>query len=153
MSKPMIAAIAAVALSFAFAAEARATQICGWMVEKIEGDDLHSVDIYLQADGEMEFLYKVGGRGLLSEGSRSHSPSSGTYVLHAGQAERVWGFGATLSPPGKIDITMAIHQKPADIFDEKPTPVLAEFAFRRDVPESEKQPPATLAKKQCVAVK
>jgi hypothetical protein len=152
MAKRILIAAAAI-LSLALAHQARATQVCGWMIEKIEADDLHQVDIFLQADGDLEFLYKIGGRGLTSEGSRMHSPGSGTYVLHPGQAERVWGFGATLSPPGKIDISIALHEKPASVFDEKPTPVLAQFVFNRVVPDGEKRPPATFAKKQCATVK
>jgi hypothetical protein len=152
MAKRILIAAAAI-LSLALAHQARATQVCGWMIEKIEADDLHQVDIFLQTDGEMEFLYKIGGRGMLSEGSRMHSPGSGTYVLHRGRAERVWGFGSTLSPPGKIDISIALHQKPKDIFDERPTPILAEFKFQRNVPDGEKRAPATFAKKQCATVK
>jgi hypothetical protein len=41
---------------------------------------------------------------------------------------------------------------PADIFSEAPKPLLTKFAFERDVSPSEKNPPATLAKKQCTTI-
>src|SRR5689334_19555333 len=50
-----------------------------------------------------------------------------------------------LNPPGTIDIGTELHQTPADIFNDAPTPLLAQFSFRRDVPAWEKKPPATLA--------
>jgi hypothetical protein len=68
-------------------------------------------------------------------------------------AAKAWGYGSTLDPPGKIDFSIELHQTPTDIFSDAPTPVLASFVFQRDVPKSEKQPPATLAKKQCAEMK
>jgi len=147
-------AVAAAALLLVLAGmPARATQICGWIVEKIEANEVHQLDLWLQADGDLEFLYKIGGEGILSEGSRMHSPGRGTFLLHPGKADRPWGFGATLSPPGTIDIIADIRAKPADIFDETPTPLLASFTFHRAVPAGEKRAPPVFAKKQCATVK
>ncbi len=42
---------------------------------------------------------------------------------------------------------------PADVFSDAPTPVLATFMFKRDVPQSEKAPAKTFARNQCAAVK
>src|ERR1700687_1016182 len=134
---------AALAFLFVFASQAQATQVCGWMVEANAPDDVRNVDIWLQADGHVEFFYKIGGEGISSEGEKAHSPGSGTYILDAGKADRPWGFGTTLYPPSKIDITIELHKIPADIFSDAPTPLLAQFTFRRDVPASETKPPAT----------
>jgi hypothetical protein len=140
-------------LCLCLTARAQAKQVCGWLVETNKPDNEHMFDLWLQADGEMDFLYKIGGEGVVTDSSHSHSPSSGTFVLHAGKAEKPWGFGTTLNPPAKIDISIELHQNPADIFSDAPTPLLAKFSFRRDVPESEKKAPPTLAKKQCTALK
>jgi len=145
--------VAGLMLCFCLTARAQAKEVCGWLVETNKPDNEHSFDLWLQADGEMDFLYKIGGEGVVTESGKSHSPSSGTYVLHAGKAEKPWGFGTTVSPPAKIDISVELHQMPADIFSDAPTPLLAKFSFRRDVPESEKKAPPTLAKKQCTALK
>jgi hypothetical protein len=153
MSRRIAAGLGGLVLVFALAGAAQAKQVCGWLVEKNNSDNLRQVDLWLQADSEIEFLYQIGGKGLADESGHSHSPGSGTYVLHRGKGERVWGFGATLNPPGTIDIIADLHEKPADIFDDKPTPILASFTFHRDVAENEKTVPRILAKKQCATLK
>lgn len=140
-------------LALPFAVQSQTVKVCGWMVESLKPDSVYQFDVWLQADGDLSFLYKMSGEGVVSGSNKSHSPGSGTYELHAGKAEKPWGFGVTLDPPAKIDITMELHETPADIFSDAPTPLLAKFDFRRDVPASETKPPATLARKQCVAVK
>ena len=147
-----IALAASLILTVALAGAAQAKQICGWLVEKVEANDVHQLDLWLQADSEVEFLYKIGGKGLLSEGMKMHSPGSGTFLLHPGKADKPWGFGGTLVPPGTIDIVAEIHVKPADIFDETPTPILAAFTFHREVPAGEKKAPPVFAKKQCATL-
>jgi hypothetical protein len=144
---------AAIVLTVAFAGEARATQLCGWIVETTEENDFHKLVLYLSADKETEFLYKLGGQGIVDGSGHSHSPSKGSFYLRDGQTDSAWSFGATLNAPGKIDVIVEIHKKPADIFDEKPTPLLATFTFQRNVPESETKAPPVLAKKQCATLK
>lgn len=153
MVKKSVMAASAALVSLGIAGEANATQLCGWMVEKLEPNDVHHVELFLGADREIEFLYRIAGQGMVGDSGHMHSPSRGTFLLHAGQTDSPWSFGATLTPPGKIDIVVEIHQKPADIFDRAPTPLLAQFAFRRNVREGEKRAPATFAKKQCATVK
>jgi hypothetical protein len=143
----------ALILCLPVAAPAQAAQVCGWLVETLESENTYMFDIWLQSDAPLDFVYNIGGTGVVSESSRAHSPGSGTYTLNAGKAQKVWGFGSTLYAPAKLDFTIELHQTPADIFSKAPTPLLAEFSFRRNVPESEKKPPATLAKKQCATVK
>jgi hypothetical protein len=140
-------------MTLSFAARSQTVQVCGWMVESVKPENVHQFDVWLQTDGELSFFYKMSGAGVVAGSNKTHSPGSGTYVLHAGKAEKPWGFGTTVYPPAKIDITIELHETPADIFSEAPTPLLAKFDFRRDVPESETKPPTTLARRQCVAVK
>jgi hypothetical protein len=53
---------------------------------------------------------------------------------------------------GRIDVTVDVHKVPNDPFPNAPTPLLATFPFRRDVPANETTPPTTLAQKQCAEV-
>jgi hypothetical protein len=140
-------------LTLSFAARSQTVQVCGWMVESVKPENVYQFDVWLQTDGELSFFYKMSGAGVVSGSNKTHSPGSGTYALHAGKAEKPWGFGTTVDPPAKIDITIELHETPTDIFSDAPTPLLAKFDFRRDVPGSETKPPMTLAKKQCVVVK
>jgi hypothetical protein len=132
-------------------APAKAAKLCGWMVETQE-DDERKLKIFLSSDAEVDFLYKVGGRGIVVPGNTGNSPSSGSFTLHAGQTDSPWSYGQTMDPPGQIDVNIEIHQMPADIFSDKPTPLWTDFLFRRNVPANEKNPPAILAKKQCATV-
>ena len=145
-------AIVACAFLAAFTASAQAATVCAWMVESNQPEQVREVDIWLQSDQDVRFLYKVGGKGIITDSGHMSSPGSGTYSLKAGKAERPWGFGATLDSAGKIDVSMELHQMPAMVTSDTPTPVLARYVFQRDVPATEKKPPATLAKKQCVAL-
>jgi hypothetical protein len=129
---------------------AEATQFCGWIVESNQPDDVRQLDLWLQSDADTDFLIKIDGDGIADGSGKSNSPESATYSLHAGVAEKVWGFGSTLVPPGRIDEMVELHAKPADIFSDAPTPLLAKFVFRRTIPANEKKPPDTLAGKQCV---
>jgi hypothetical protein len=159
MNKRTISTFCLAALTFSLAISARAqdnpkpAQVCAWIVETKEPNDVHHFALWLQADAELDFRYVIGGQGIVTESGKSHSPSSGTLVLHAGKAEKPWGFGTTMETPAKVDITVELRQTPADIFSKEATPLLAKFSFRREAPESEKSAPRTLAKKQCAVVK
>ena len=150
MSKRLVAFCV---LLLCWAAPVQATTVCAWMKETVDSDQMHNFDLWAQADGDVDFLYQIGGRGVVTESMTANSPGSGTYSLHAGIAEKMWGYGSTLDPPGKIDFSVELHRTPKDIFSDAPTPLLARFVFRRDVPASETRAPATLAKKQCVVMK
>lgn len=136
----------------AAAAPAHAAQVCAWMDETIGEDDCHELALWLEADGDVDFYYKIKGEGLRSEGMKAHSPNSGTFVLHARKPDKPWGFGATLSPPGEIDVVIELRATPKDIFSDAETPLLASFTFRRQVPEGETTPPNDLASKQCAVL-
>jgi hypothetical protein len=113
------------------------TQLCAWIVETRD-DDFQNFNLWLQADREIEFFYVIGGEGVVRSSGKSHSPSSGTYVLDPGKPEKPWGFGTNPGGPATVDIIVEIHQKPADIFSKAATPLFAKFTFRRTIPESEK---------------
>ena len=149
--------VAGLALCFSLTTQAqnnpKAPQVCGWIVETNESNDVHHFDLWLQSDKDLEFLYAIGGEGIVSDHSKSHSPSHGSFVLHSGEKDKPWGFGTTVSTPAKVDITVELHAKPASIFSEEETPLIAKFVFRREVPESETSAPPVFAKKQCAALK
>jgi hypothetical protein len=149
--------LAGLALCFCLTAQAqkspKAAQVCGWIAETNDHGDYHQYELWLQSESELEFMYAIGGEGIVSDHSKSHSPSKGSFVLHPGKAEKAWTFGSNVSPPAKIDFLVELHTKPASVFSEESTPLIAKFTFRRDVPESETSVPPVFAKKQCIAIK
>jgi hypothetical protein len=151
--RSMLVMLAATALVSASVGCADATQICAWLVESNQPDDVRQLDLWLQSDADIDFLIKVDGDGIIDGSGKSNSPESATYSLTGGQADKAWGFGATLAPPGAIDEIVELHETPADISSDAPTPLLARFAFQRKIPAGETTPPDTLAKKQCETLK
>lgn len=143
---------AILALGLLGAAPAQAGQVCAWLVETNKPDDVRDLALWLQSDFEFDFFLKIGGKGLVTESMTSNSPSTATFVLHAGQADKPWGYASTFEAPGTIDITAELHVMPTDIFSDAPTPLLAEFTFHRDAPAGETKPPALLAHRQCKTV-
>jgi hypothetical protein len=140
-----------VSFTVSFSLPAKAAKLCGWMVESQE-DDERKLKIFLSSDAEVDFLYKIGGKGIVVPGNTGNAPNSGSFTLHAGQTDSPWSYGQTMEPPGQIDVSIEIHQMPGDIFSDKPTPLWANFVFQRNVPANEKKPPAIFAKKQCATV-
>jgi hypothetical protein len=153
MPRTFFAALMGVTAAIAVPMQAGGAQVCAWLVESNDADDVRNVDLWLQADKDIDFLLKIGGDGIITASGKSNSPETATYSLNAGKAEKAWGTGFTADWPGAIDITAELHKTPADIFSDAPTPLLASFAFGRKIPASEKKPPNTLARKQCVALK
>jgi hypothetical protein len=143
--------VAALAMT-AIAAPARSTELCGWLVETIGDESMHEFTLWLEADGDVSFLYKMTGKGVSTESSKAYSPGSGTFSLRPKAPEKAWGFGTTIDGAGDVDIVADIHVMPKSVFDETETPLLASFTFRRRVPEGEKKPPADFAKRQCATV-
>ncbi len=137
----------------AAAAPAHAVQVCAWIDETIGEDDYHELTLWLEADGGTEFLYKIKGEGLRTESMQAHAPNSGTLVLRPRQPSNPWGFGATLSPPGDVDVVVELRAWPKDIFSDVETPLLAAFNFKRHVPEGETQAPKVFAARQCATLK
>jgi hypothetical protein len=141
--------LAGLVLLVPLSAPVHAAQICAWLVESSQPQDVRVVTLWLQSDADIDFLYRVYGKGIVTDSGASNAPSTATYNLHAGQAESPWHYGATLEGAGKIDLTVEIRKTPVDVFSDKLSPMLASFTFRRSVPASEKTPSATLANKQC----
>ena len=141
--------LSVLALVCSTSVQAEAAQVCAWLLETNQPDDVRMLNLWLQSDSDVDFLYQIGGDGIVTGSGRANSPSSATFSLIAGKAERAWGFGATFDAPGKIDVTVDLHKIPADIFSDAPTPLLARFSFQRDIPTSETKPADLLAKKQC----
>jgi hypothetical protein len=140
---------AAFAALLALSVPARAANICAWIVESNEDEEVRVLNLWLQSDADVDFLYKVDGKGIVNGMGSGNSPTSASFSLHPGAAENPWHYGATLDAPARIDITVEVHEIPADIFSDAPTPLLARFVFDRSVSQTEKKPPTTLAKKQC----
>ena len=148
----LIRTLAAAAFFVALSTSAEAAKICAWIVETEAHDDVRMLVLRLQADTDIDFFFQIGGRGIVTPGNTGNAPNDGTFSLSAGKADSPWKYGQTLEPPGKIDVTIELRKMPKDIFSDAPKPLLATFAFNRDVPESEKKPPATLARKQCATI-
>lgn len=150
MLRTLLAGIAAAA---ALSGSAQAVQVCAWMDETLGEDDYHELKLWLEAtDGEADVVYKIKGDGLVNENSRGNAPNSGTLFLRRNAPNTPWTFGVTLEPPGRIDVIAELRVKPADIFSEDETPLLAAFTFRREIPEGETIPPKTFAAKQCATL-
>lgn len=153
MLKPFALAIA---LAATLSNAAYGAQLCAWMVEADDTDDMgtsRKLTLWMRSDGEIDFYIKMTGDGIVNGTGKSNSPMSATYTLHAGQTDSPWSYGATLDSPARIDETVEIHKMPTDIFSNTPTPLLAKFVFQRDVPASEKTPSKLFQKKQCAAVR
>lgn len=148
--RPTIAIFAALALT-ASAKAAGAAQVCAWMDETAGPDNLRQVKLWLQSDSAVDFTYELGGDGLADASGKMHSPSSGSFHLDAGQTDSPWSFGATLVPPGRIDVTVTLHAPTPSIFDP-PGPVIALYTFRRQIPDGETKIPPALAQHQCVSI-
>lgn len=133
--------------------QAHAVQVCAWIDETIGEDDYHELELWLEADGKADFLYRIKGEGLRTESMQAHAPNSGTFVLRPRTPSKPWGFGAMLEPPGEIDVVVELRAWPKDIFSDEETPLLASFTFRRPVPEGETQPPKDFAVRQCATLK
>jgi len=63
----MRTAVAALLAALALIAPARAANVCAWMLETNGGDDgnYRQLEIWLQSDADVDFLYKIGGKGIL----------------------------------------------------------------------------------------
>jgi hypothetical protein len=150
--KTVLAVLAAVVISAVIDGRAEAAQICAWLVESNQPDDVRQLDLWLQSDADIDFLIKLDGDGIVDGSGKSNSPETATYSLTAGQADKAWSFSSTLAPPGAIDETVELHMTPTDVFSDAPTPLLAKFAFQRKIPADEKTPPTALAKNQCATL-
>jgi hypothetical protein len=134
---------------------AQAARVCAWVVEENKPTDLdpseseRKLTLWLQSDNETDFTYQIGGEGIVMGDDKGNAANKGTFTLHPGEKDTPWSYGATLNPPGRIDVTVELRKTPADIFSDAPTPLYAKFVFRRNVPANERKPPATFMTRQC----
>lgn len=82
------------------------------MVEAGKPEDERLLTFWLQSDAEVDFLYKIGGLNIVTDSGRFNAPNAGTFVLHPGQADSPWRFGATLDSAGRIDVSIELHKTP-----------------------------------------
>ena len=148
---PVFGLAIAAALALAAGSEARAAQLCGWLTETREADDVHNFSLWLQSDSDVAFFYKMSGRGVVTNSGSSYGPGSGSYSLRPGRAESPWTYGTNIDE-GDIDIVAEIHETPKSVFDETESPLLVKWIFCRHVAEGEKKVPTDFAKHQCITI-
>ena len=149
MRNRFLLALAAMLLA---APSAHAANVCAWIQESNTSDG-HMIELYLQSDKDISgFDLVVGGKGVVTASGSSMSPTTATYALDAGKADKAWGMGSSIDGPGKIDITVELRKSSMDDTPENKLPLLAHYAFSRPIAPNEKKPPATLAKHQCMQV-
>lgn len=141
-----------IAAALLWAALAHAVQVCAWLDETVGEDDYHELKLWMEADGDVDAVYRIKGDGLVNENTTANAPNGGTFFLRPRRPDSHWTFGVTLAPPGRIDVIVELRAKPADIFSDEETPLLAAFTFRREIPEGETTPPKTFAAKQCATL-
>lgn len=136
-------------LALVVALPAHATELCAWLNETNQPGHVRSLDLWLQSDTAMAFLYSISGKGIVSGPDAANNPVDGSYSLRQGQPVKLWHFDKTFYPPGRIDVELEIRKVATDYYSGAPTAVLANYVFKRSVPDSETTPPDTLAKKFC----
>lgn len=135
------------------APSAHAATVCAWIQESTDTDGTRLFDLWLQSDKDIQgFDLVTDGKGVVTPSGSSMSPSSATYALDAGKADKAWGMGATIDGPGKVDIIVELRKSGPDGVPETKLPLLARYVFDRPIPPNEKGPSKVLAKHQCVAV-
>ena len=143
----------ALAAAFLAAPSAHAANVCAWIVESNDSEGTRLFDLWLQSDKDIQgFDLVTSGKGVVTASGASMSPSSATYALDAGKADKAWGMGSSVDGPGKIDIIVELRKSSMDDVPEDKLPLLARYAFERPIPANEKKPPTTLAKHQCMKV-
>jgi hypothetical protein len=141
----------AAALAVCASAPARAAQLCGWLTETVKADDVHDFALWLQADNDVAFFYKMSGKGIVTGAGSSYGPGSGTFSLRPGKPQNPWMYGTNISE-GEVDIVAEIHETSKSVFDDAESPLLVKWVFRRHIAEGEKKPPTGFAKHQCITV-
>ncbi len=142
--------VAALPAAFALTAPVRAAEICACIVESNPSGDVRNLDLWLKSDLNIDLLYQVGGRDIVSAVAESNASANGSYALHAGAAASKWSHSAPFGRPGQIDIAVTILAVPTDVYAGVPPTPLASFAFDRDMASAERILPPTLARTQCM---
>jgi hypothetical protein len=146
--RPLLAAAFLIA---ALPAQAHAAKLCGWFVEKVGADKDHNVELWLQSNEHVWFLYRIAGKGFYGgDGGVDVSSSGGTtFSTDPGEPKSAWSAGSTLGPGDHIDIVVEIHAFPHDPSDDtEQPPLLGTFAYRRTVTANAERP-STSSPRQC----
>jgi len=136
----------AVVLNAVWLQQARAAQVCAWIVESIEDGDTHKFELNLSADAATQVSARFQGPGFTSA-----SMGGELIQLDPGEAKSVDGEGFDVDPGDDISFDVKLFNHPIS-FEEMDNPSgtpLAAFTFHRKVGAGEKAPPADLAVKQC----
>jgi hypothetical protein len=135
--------LAAVLLFAALPAQSHAAKLCGWFVETVDADKDHNVELWLQSDEHVWFLYRIAGKGFYGAHSSVEVSSADgtTFSVDPGPPKSAWSAGTTLGPGDHIDVVVEIHAFPHDLTDdtEKP-PLLGQFVYRRTVAANAEKP-------------
>lgn len=137
---------AAAFLIAALPVQAHAAKLCGWFVETVDAEQTHTVQLWLQSDEHVWFLYRVAGKHFYSgdSGAEDDSPGGTTFSTDPGPAKSAWSQGQTLGPGDHIDFVIEIRAWPKDLTDDTVrSPLLGQFVYRRTVTESAEKPSVT----------
>jgi hypothetical protein len=141
-----LALICAVILNAALLEQARAAEVCAWIVESVEEDGAHMFKLNLSVDAPASASVRFQGAGF-------NSGSMGGVMIDfkPGEPQEVDGEGFDVDAGDAIhfDVQLYNHPLTLDELDDPKGPPLATFAFDRKVGENERAPPADLAAKQC----
>jgi hypothetical protein len=146
MRHALILVCAVVLIDAAWLPQARATQVCAWIVEQVEDEGTHKFELNLSADAPASVSVRFQGPGFTSA-----SIGGELIQLEPGAPKDVDGEGFDVSPGDELSFDVKLFNHPIG-FDEMENPPgqpLAAFSFHRKVGEGERAPPADLAVKQC----
>lgn len=141
--RPLLAAALVAAL---LPAQAHAAKLCGWFVETVDAEQTHNVQLWLQSNEHVWFLYRIAGKGFYSgnSGVEDTSPGGTTFSVDPGPPKSGWSAGQTLGPGDHIDFVVEIRAWPRDLTDDTVrSPLLGQFVYRRTVSETAEKPSAT----------
>lgn len=139
-ARPLLAAAFLVAALLP--AQAQAAKLCGWFAETVDSDQTHNVQLWLQSDAHVWFLYRIAGKGFYSgdNGVEDNSPGGTTYSVDPGPPNSAWSEGQSAGPGDHIDIVVEIREWPKDLTDDTVrSPLLGQFVYRRTVKAGEKR--------------
>src|ERR1700678_2887395 len=100
--------LAIVTLGLALGAQAqdkKPIQVCAWIVETRDSD-FENFEFWMQADHDFEFIYVIGGQGVIRDSGHASSPSQGSMILHPGTPEKIKLWGTSPGGPAKIDLVL-----------------------------------------------
>ncbi len=130
--------------------QARAAQVCAWIVETVEDDGAHQFALNLSVDAPTSVAVRFQGPGFTSA-----SMGGEIIPLAPGEAKDVDADGFDVSAGDDLHFDVQLFDHPLASLDEMDHPTgkaLATFVFQRKVGADEQAPPAELAAKQCKAL-